>query len=63
MKTKKVMNLIDPERGEMVCTVCGRVQWPEIKPSGKYSRESWHCQNGCKLESTDKLQLNLFNIY
>jgi hypothetical protein len=59
MKTKKVMKLIDPERDKIVCTVCGRVQWAELKPGGKYSPESWHCQNRCKLESMDKLQLSL----
>lgn len=47
--SRKVMKLIDPNTGEMICKVCGGRHWASLAPGGKYKRGSWQCQNGCKL--------------
>jgi len=50
--SKKVMKLINPSTGEMVCPKCGYTHFASIKPrsNGKYYRGSWQCKNGCKLD-------------
>ena len=48
---KKVMKLVDPSTGEMVCKVCGAIHWAILKSGGKYFRGAWQCQNGYTLES------------
>lgn len=48
---KKVMKLVDPSTGEMVCKVCGAIHWASLRSGGKYYRSSWQCHNGCTLES------------
>lgn len=49
---KKVMKLIDPYTGEMVCKICGQRHFANIKPNsnGRYHYGSWQCMHGCKLE-------------
>jgi len=54
--TKKVMKLIDPKTGLMVCKVCGAKHYAQIQSGAdradgisNYYRGSWQCQNGCKL--------------
>jgi hypothetical protein len=50
--SRKVMKLVNPYTGEMVCKVCGSQHFASIKPScnGHYYRGSWQCINHCKLE-------------
>jgi len=48
---KKVMKLVNPSTGEMVCKVCGAIHWGILKSGSKYFRGAWQCQNGCTLES------------
>ncbi len=33
-KKKKVMKLVDPRTGEMVCKISGNVHWANLKPGG-----------------------------
>jgi len=53
---KKVMKLVDPETGLMVCKVCGEKHWACLQSGydradgiARYYRGSWQCQNGCVL--------------
>ena len=54
--SRKVMRLVDPVNGLMVCKVCGAKHWASLQ-SGidradgvtNYYRGSWQCQNGCSL--------------
>lgn len=32
------------------CKICGQVLHPQIGSDGRYTRDSWQCPNGCKLE-------------
>jgi hypothetical protein len=50
MGKRKVMKLVDPQTGRMVCRVCGAEHWANIKPNsgGHYYRGSWQCVYGCK---------------
>lgn len=50
MGRKKVMKLIDPNRGLMECIICGQRHYANIKPNsnGNYYRGSWQCINGCQ---------------
>ena len=49
--TKKVMRLLGPQTGLMECKVCEARHNASIKAgTGKYSRGSWQCGNGCKLD-------------
>ena len=50
MKKKKVMKLVNPSTGEMVCKVCGAIHWGILKSGGRYYRGAWQCQYGCTLE-------------
>jgi hypothetical protein len=45
--TRKVMKLVDPSAGKMVCKVCGSVHVANIRPGsgGLYYRGSWQCQH------------------
>ena len=52
MKKKKVMKLVNPSTGEMVCKVCGSIHLAILKSGGKYYRGTWQCHNGCTLESS-----------
>jgi hypothetical protein len=54
--SKKVMKLLNKERGLMECKVCGARHFSSIKPDsgGKYYRGSWQCVNGCRLENIEK---------
>lgn len=63
MKTNKVMKLIDPGTGKMVCTICGAVQWAKINNEGKFNADSWHCQKQCKIEFTDSFQLDILSLF
>jgi hypothetical protein len=49
----KVMKLVEPHTGRMVCQVCGSEHYASIKPQsgGKFYRGSWKCVNGCKKEA------------
>lgn len=50
--SKKVMKLIEPRTGHMICKACGSEHYASIKPqsNGNYYRGSWQCQYGCKLD-------------
>lgn len=49
---KKVMKLINPLTGLMICKICGCKHWAQIKPqsNGNFYRGSWQCQNNCKFQ-------------
>ncbi|MCK4921309.1 MAG: hypothetical protein KAS71_09700, partial [Bacteroidales bacterium] len=54
---KKVMKLVDPSTGLMVCRVCGAKHYAQVQSGvdrangvARYYRGSWQCQNGCKLD-------------
>lgn len=47
--TKKVMKLVDKEKGLMQCTVCEGLQQAEKTKEGRFRRGSWECSNGCVL--------------
>jgi hypothetical protein len=47
--SRKVMRLVNPLTGQMVCKVCGSVHHAQIRPGGLYYRGSWQCQHGCKV--------------
>ena len=51
---KKVMKLVDPETGKMVCKVCGAIHWASLRSGGRYYRGSWQCHNKCILDSNSK---------
>jgi hypothetical protein len=55
MKKRKVMKLVDPETGEMVCKVCGAIHWASLKSGGRYYCGSWQCQNRCTLDTSQGL--------
>ena len=48
--TKKVMKLVDPNTGKMVCKVCASEHFANYQEGGKFGRGSWQCRFGCKLE-------------
>ena len=56
MATPKVMKLVDPYTGKMVCKVCGRVHFASIKSGGKLHRGSWQCIDECKLPTKSESQ-------
>ena len=50
MSTPKIMKLVDPYTGRMICRVCGSEHYASIKPQsgGRFYRGTWQCVNGCK---------------
>lgn len=54
--TWKAMRLIDPQRSEFECKVCGSVHCGAIKPNsaGHFYRGTWQCQNGCTREDYEE---------
>lgn len=54
--TWKAMRLIDPQRSEFECKVCGSVHCGAIKPNsgGHFFRGTWQCQNGCTREDYEE---------
>ena len=56
MSTMKVMKLIDPMTGKMVCKVCGMQHFANRKPDsyGQFYRGSWQCPSGCKIDKNGK---------
>jgi hypothetical protein len=54
--TKKVMKVVDKEKGLMECLVCGARHTGVVKPEsdGQLLPESWHCVNKCTLIEKDK---------
>jgi len=49
--SNKVMKLVDPRTGLMVCRVCGFGHAAMIKPSsgGHYYRGTWQCRYRCEM--------------
>ncbi len=46
---KNTMRLVDRSSRLMECKVCGDTKTAELsKVAGKYTRESWRCDNGCE---------------
>jgi hypothetical protein len=43
----KVMKLINPDTGHMVCRVCGVAHYAN-RAGGRFRPGSWQCRNGCK---------------
>ena len=32
------------------CKICGQVLHPKVNSDGRFTRDSWQCPNGCKIE-------------
>jgi hypothetical protein len=45
MATPKVMRLINPSTGEMLCKHCASEHYANLAPGGRYRRGSWQCLN------------------
>ena len=58
MATPKVMQLVDPHTGRMVCKVCGSSHDASMKHGGHYYRGCWQCVYKCKLASKDSPAYN-----
>ena len=58
--TEKIMRLLNPHTGEMVCKVCGSRHWASIRPvsNGYLYRGSWQCVHGCRLEDKAAVETN-----
>lgn len=48
--SQKVMKLIDPSSGLMICKACSAWHYASIRPgsNGKFYRGSWQCRYGCR---------------
>jgi hypothetical protein len=55
MSTPKLMELVDPQTGRMVCPVCGSEHYAAIKPQsgGHFYGGAWQCVNGCKSQKEE----------
>lgn len=53
---QKVMKLIEPSSGLMICKVCGAWHYASIRPgsNGRFYRGSWQCRYDCKLNDLKK---------